>query len=160
MIPRRGMRDMFRFYRQSSGGTLTDIAVYRKIVCGFIRFLISKLFSGYDIYLSADRSLGVLAVRGKKVRPRLSEDGKSIMNLAPDWGTTKKLWATDPVAKANKQVIYHFNEHTNGIKYRIRWYREGMYLTNKFLYDLFIARPTKRAISKLICEGREFLVID
>jgi hypothetical protein len=119
-----------------------------------MKFLSSKLLSTGEIIIP--ERLGKLSIFGKKVKIRI-EDGE-IKGLAPDWVKTKELWDSDPVAKQNKQLVYHFNEETNGIRYKFAWSKNRVLVSNKTLYNLKMTRSNKRGLSKLVREGREYLI--
>ena len=87
------------------------------------------------------------------------EDGE-IKGLAPDWVKTKQLWDSDTEAKENKQLVYHFNEETNGIRYKFSWSKNRVLVSNKTLYNLRMTRSNKRELSKLVREGKEYLIKD
>ena len=102
--------------------------------------------------------LGKLSIFGKKVKVRI-EDGE-IKGLAPDWVKTKELWESDSTAKERKQLVYHFNEDTNGIRYKFSWSKNRVLVSNKTLYTLRMTRTNKRELSKLVREGKEYLIKD
>ena len=79
--------------------------------------------------------------------------------MAPDWVKTKELWESDKEAKKNKQLVYHFNEETNGIRYKFAWSKNRVLVSNKTLYNLRMTRSNKRELSKLVREGKEYLIV-
>ena len=120
-----------------------------------MKFLILKLLSTGEIILP--ERLGRLSIFGKKVNVRI-ENGE-IKGLAPDWVKTKQLWDSDEEAKNNKQLVYHFNEETNGIRYKFSWSKNRVLVSNKTLYNLRMTRSNKRELSKLVREGKEYLIV-
>ena len=132
----------------------TDVNTYIAIINGFMKFFTAKLFDTGGVMLP--ERLGNLQIVGRKVKVKI-EDGE-IKGLAPDWANTKKLWKEDEEAKANKQLVYHFNEHTNYVRYRLFWSKARALVTNKTLYSLVLTRTNKRAVSKLIKAGKEYLI--
>lgn len=114
-----------------------------------------KIMDGDTIDLPAN--MGYMHIRGKKIIPRIDERG-NLINLAPDWVTTKKLWSENPEAKAKKTLIYHFNEHTAGIRYRIEWNNGMCGVVNKILYSFQPSRENKRKAWKSIINGKEYYV--
>jgi hypothetical protein len=147
------IRDSYKLYKETVDNPV-DIKIYISIVNGFMKFLIRRLFEKGELLLP--ERLGKLFIIGKKVNVKI-QDGK-IKGLAPDWASTKELWESDPEAKANKVLIYHFNEETNGIRYKIFWSKERVLVPNKTLYNLRMTRKNKRTISKIIKSGKEFLI--
>lgn len=148
------IRDSYKHYKVNSDEPV-EIKVYLDIVHGFIKFLISQLFQGEVVALPA--RLGTLEVIGRKVKPKLDSDGK-ITNLAPDWKGTKELWEVCEECKENKQIVYHFNEHTNGVRYKIHWSKNKVIVKNKILYSLVFSRANKRELNRLINSGKEYLI--
>lgn len=131
-----------------------DIKTYMLIVKGYLKFLIQRLFDKGEI--SIPEKLGILKVIGKKVKVRV-EDGV-IKGLAPDWVKTKELWKQDPEAKDRKQLVYHFNEDSNGIRYKFHWSTNRVLVANKTLYNLRLTRTNKRDLSNKIKQGKEYLI--
>ena len=146
-------RDSYIVYKNMSVNPI-NISQYVQIINHFMKFLSSKLLSTGEIILP-DR-LGRLSIFGKKVNVRI-EDGE-IKGLAPDWVKTKQLWDSDEEAKNNKQLVYHFNEETNGIRYKFAWSKNRVLVSNKTLYNLRMTRSNKRELSRLVREGKEYLI--
>ena len=146
-------RDSYVVYKNMSDNPI-NISEYVQIINQFMKFLILKLLSTGEIILP--ERLGRLSIFGKKVNVRI-EDGE-IKGLAPDWVKTKQLWDSDEEAKNNKQLVYHFNEETNGIRYKFAWSKNRVLVSNKTLYNLRMTRSNKRELSKLVREGKEYLI--
>ena len=148
-------RDSYVVYKNMSVNPI-NISQYVQIINHFMKFLSSKLLSTGEINIP--ERLGKLSIFGKKVNVRI-EDGE-IKGLAPDWVKTKELWDSDLIAKQNKQLVYHFNEETNGIRYKFSWSKNRVLVSNKTLYNLRMTRSNKRELSKLVREGKEYLIKD
>ena len=148
-------RDSYVVYKNMSVNPI-NISQYVQIINHFMKFLSSKLLSTGEINIP--ERLGKLSIFGKKVNVRI-EDGE-IKGLAPDWVKTKELWDSDLIAKQNKQLVYHFNEETNGIRYKFSWSKNRVLVSNKTLYNLRMTRTNKRALSNLVKEGKEYLIKD
>lgn len=146
------LRDSYRFYQKHSEHVV-DIKVYIGIILDFLKFLVQKIHEGKDVKLPCE--LGTLGIRGRKVRPRLDKDG-SILGLAPDWVKTKALWERNEKAKEAKTLVYHFNEHSNGFRYKLVWFKSGMKFKNKSVYSFKLSRKNKRIINKLVKQGVEY----
>ena len=159
-MEKKNLRDSYKFYKQTAEHEKVDIKIYLSIVLGFIKCLMGKVFEGYDVNLSSNNSLGTIGIRGTKVKPKISKNGK-IMGLAPDWVKTNELWNNNPEAKQNKELIFCMNEHTNGIRYRINWFKRGITSTNGYLYSLIFTKGpsgNKRKVRDLVISGKEYLV--
>lgn len=146
------LRESYKHYQKHTEDYVS-IKVYLQITLGFIQFLMRKICDGKDIKLPSE--LGILGVRGKKVKPRLDEQG-NIVGLAPDWVGTKVLWDQNSEAKNQRQLLYHFNEHSAGFRYKVVWFKKGFKFKNKSVYSIKLSRANKRAISDLIKQGKEY----
>ena len=148
------INDSYVVYKNISNDPV-DKSIYLQITNQFMKFLSSKLLSQGEINIP--ERLGKLSIYGKKVKVKV-EDGQ-IKGLAPDWVKTKELWESDKEAKNKKQLVYHFNEETNGIRYKYVWSKNRVLVSNKTLYNLRMTRTNKRELSKLVKEGKEYLII-
>lgn len=162
MIKTVCIRDSYTFYKKFYNESIPDcdyragLPVYIEIVNGLMQYIMKKVFDGFDVRLGA--KLGILMIRGQKIKPVIDKDGE-IKGIAPNWGETKKLQAIDPIAKENKTIVYCFNEHSNGIKYRLLWNQEGVIIENKTLYGMSFSRWNRRELSRLITkENKEYLM--
>ena len=149
------INDSYVVYKNISNDPV-DKSIYLQITNQFMKFLSSKLLSQGEINIP--ERLGKLSIYGKKVKVKV-EDGQ-IKGLAPDWVKTKELWESDEEAKNKKQLVYHFNEETNGIRYKFAWSKNRVLVSNKTLYNLRMTRSNKRELSKLVREGKEYLIKD
>jgi hypothetical protein len=148
-------RDSYIVYKNMSDNPI-NITQYVQIINQFMKFLINKLFEKGQVTLP--EKLGTLQIIGKKVKVKI-EDGQ-IKGLAPDWVKTKELWESDEEAKNNKQLVYHFNEQTNGIRYRFFWSKNRVLVSNKTLYNIKMTRTNKRTLSQLVKNGKEYIIKD
>jgi len=147
------IRDSYVIYKHSSNNPI-DIKMFVSIVNSFMKFLSRKLLGTGSIGIP--EKLGNVNIIGKKVKVRM-EDGE-IKGLAPDWVKTKELWAQDEEAKNRKQLVYHFNEQTNGIRYKFFWSKNRVLVSNKTLYNLKLTRTNKRELSQLVKNGKEYII--
>ena len=148
------INDSYVVYKNISNDPV-DKSIYLQITNQFMKFLSFKLLSQGEINIP--ERLGKLSIYGKKVKVKV-EDGQ-IKGLAPDWVKTKELWESDKEAKNKKQLLYHFNEETNGIRYKYVWSKNRVLVSNKTLYNLRMTRTNKRELSKLVKEGKEYLIV-
>lgn len=147
------IRDSYTDYQAESQDPV-DIQTYISIANGFMKFLMRNFFLKGE--LSMPERLGILQIVGKKVKIKIEDGG--IKGLAPDWKETKKLWETDDKAKSEKKLVYHFNEHTNGVRYKMHWYKSRVLVSNKTLYNLVFTRTNKRIMASLVQQGKEYLI--
>lgn len=167
MIETVNTRDSYKMYkakvvaaninREDQLVTL-PVKEYIYIVNGFFKFLIGKVLAGKIVRLPIN--MGTLRIVGTKVKPRLNDKG-NIEGLAPSWGKTWELWNRKPEAKENKEVVFCFNEHSNGLRFRYIWSKKSVALKNKTVYALKMSRPNKRAVYKIAHEngGANFLIV-
>lgn len=146
------LRDSYKFYQKQTENPI-DIKTYMSIVLGFLKFLMAKVIDGKDVKLPCE--LGIIGIRGRRQRPRLDEEG-NIVGLPPDWVGTKKLWEENPEAKKRGQLLYHFNEHSGGFRYKIVWFKKGFKFRNKSVYSIKFSRNNRRTVSGLIKGGKEY----
>lgn len=146
------LRDSYRFYQKNSE-SVVSIKIYIDIILAFLKFLVQKIHEGRDIKLPCE--LGTLGIRGRKVKPKLDDNGE-ITGLAPDWVKTKALWARNPKAKEEKRLVYHFNEHSNGFRYKLVWFKKGVKFKHKSVYSFKFSRSNKRKINALVKQGKEY----
>jgi hypothetical protein len=125
------------------------------IIEGFMKFISAKIIDGEMVILPVNS--GRIEVIGKKIKPRTLEDG-TLIGVAPDWVGTKKLWDSNPEAKKNKTLVYHFNEHSNGIRYKIHWFKLKSGVMHKGLYSFYPTRSNSRAIWKAIMSNKEYRI--
>lgn len=146
-------RDSYKLYKKNTKKPICE-KDYITITNNFFKFISNELLVKGVIILP--ERLGILRVIGTKTPIRI-EDG-DIKGLAPDWKKTKELWGKDTESKNKKKLIYHFNEDTNGIRYRFFWGTNKVYVENKSLYVLKMTRTIKRALVKSIRNGTEYLI--
>ena len=146
------IRSSFALYKTSVTDVIDD-KLFVTINNEFNKFLLQKVYDGEEITLPA--RLGTLCVIGRKTKFRIGEDGKP-KNLAPDWVSTKKLWDSNEKAKEEKKLLYHLNLHTNGTIYKYLWSKRNMIVENKIVYSLKMTRANKRAVNKLILQGKQY----
>jgi hypothetical protein len=161
------MRDGYKFYKDNYENPV-DCKTYLEIVCGLMKFMMSKVRDGFDVKMGA--RLGALGVRGSKIEPVIAENGE-IRGIAPSWHKTKEYWKECAqklgisveeyvriTPRSEKKVIYCFNEHSNFIKYKMVWYKANVLAKNNTYYGLGFSKYNKRALSALIKDGKEYLV--
>lgn len=149
-------RETYKQYRKDNSEHV-DIKTYLHVFQLFIKFMMIKLLDGHDVILPA--RLGILGIRGSKVKPRIDENGE-VKGLAPNWKETKELWDSNPEAKEKKELVYCFNEHTNGYRYKLVWFKKNYIFVNKNVYSFKLSRENKRDMMRKIKEGKEYITIN
>lgn len=156
MIEKVNIQDSYKFYKEKSQFPTVSLKIYMKITTGFMKFLANKILDGFQVQLSNAHSLGVLAAVGRKPTIRIKEDG-TIRGLAVNWKETNLLWASNPELRGT-DFVYYTNDHTNGVKYNLVWWKTDMKIGNKYLYSFTFCKPMKRALSEKLFQGKEYLV--
>lgn len=150
------VKDSYKLHRTLTKRPLTSV-LYCKIAHTFMKFIMTKIFDGEIVRLPAN--MGSIGVRGQRLTPTIGEDGY-VKGLPIDWGQTRKLWERCLECKEKKQLVFHFNEHSNGVMYKIFWSTKDVILSNKSAYSLnFFKRTSKGGkLAKRIREGQEYYV--
>ena len=146
-------KDSYIVYKMMSDNPVS-ISDYLKIVNGYFKYIMILILDGKEITLPL--GMGNIYVKATQEKPKIV-DGE-IRGLAPDWVATKKLWADNPEAGRAKKLIYCTNEHTNGLRYAIKWMKKTVVVENITFYSLRFSKPNKVQLSKLIKSGKEYLV--
>lgn len=146
----------YKNYRASGGGVEIDRLEYCRIISDFNKHLMNLVLEGNEVKLP--ERLGSIEVKGRIVVTKFDEELGRISNQQPDYGETNKLWARCPECKERKQMVYHENEHSNGARYKFFWSKERMLVDHKLFYTMVFTRTNKRAVSKLIKEGKEYYI--
>ena len=143
----------YNLYKQTTEDPVSK-SLYSEICRDYLKFLSARLL--LDGQVKLPERLGTVEVQGKLSKFRV-ENGQ-IRGLPPDWGATRKLWAENPQAKEEKRVLFHFNEETNGIRYKFHWSKTGVVTPNKYLYNFKACRTNSRELAKLIKLGKEYKI--
>ncbi|MDB4285894.1 hypothetical protein N9933_01170 [bacterium] len=145
-------RDTYKRYKKFSKKPVS-IKEYLDINSLFIKYMISNVLNGESI--SLPERFGTLSIVGKKTKIKFDEFNRP-KGLAPDWKRTKRLWAKNEEAKEKKQLVFHTNDHSDGIRYKFLWSKKRMFIKNKTLYSLILTRANKRAVAKNVKNGQEY----
>lgn len=80
--------------------------------------------------------LGTFSISKKKSKKIVTHNGKEYVNLAVDWMKSKKLG----------KKIYLLNAHTDGYRYKWRWFIKD---ARFFQYDIWVFKPARTSSRKL-----------
>jgi hypothetical protein len=150
----KSIKDSYQQYKEKSEAPVS-LKEYLLIAAEFNQFLISQVLKGKEVTLPSN--MGTLAIIGRKTKIKF-EEGK-VLGLAPDWVRTKQYWLDNPKAKAKKKILFHENNHTDGVRYKFLWSKKRVLVPNKTMYALRLTRANKRAVSKKITEGAQYKTI-
>lgn len=147
----------FQVYKQlEKKGRAVSLKTYRAILDDFAKYMCDVLVE--EGVINLPERLGVLRIVGKKKIPKI-KDGK-VSNMLIDWNGTFKLWKEDDEARENKQFIYFFNEHTNGVFYSARWYNRTVPLKNKFYYRFKMVPTLRKKLYNAIMNGKKYIIVN
>jgi len=144
--------DSYQYYRKNGTPPLVSRAKYSRLANSYYTFLMEKMIEGKEVSLPAD--LGTLEVVGK--RPKATKDGK-LKYFPIDWKNTNVLWDKKPELRGVKFIRFA-NEHSDFIKYKIRW-RGGATILFKRFYTFVSSRGVnsiRRKVHLGILAGIEY----
>jgi len=146
----------YKYYRKNYNNTVSDRQLYLDIVHSYLSFMKDSILDGNEILLGA--GLGPVAIVGKRKIPKVNKNGRI---LAPvDWGETNKLWARDEEARAKKTRVFHFNEHSDFIKYNYVWSKgKDKPIKNISYYSLTFMWHNRRGVAeKVKAQNKEYQI--
>ena len=129
--------------------------VYTDVMKDFLAYLGDTLIETGKVVLP--KKMGNIEIEGSPQKISYDEEGH-LKGLSIDWKATRELWNEDEEAGKNKQYIYHLNENTNGIKYKIKWFKTKMFALNKAHYNFIMNRSIKRRVAAAIKGGKEYKI--
>jgi hypothetical protein len=138
------IRETYKIYKTTVENPV-NVNTYLTIFYRFINFFVDQIMNGNIV--SLPDSLGQLGILGSKITPKVEKDG-TIIGLSPNWKKTK----------GKEKISYNFNDHTNGVRYKITWLKRNMSVYNKHLYSFKLSRTNKRKIWKNILSGKEYII--
>lgn len=150
-----GMREIYRQYRKENLNAPVLLPQFAKIVSGYGKFLTQKLLDGNTV--SLPERMGQLEFLGRKVKPSLDENGQ-VKGLSVNWKATNELWNGCEECKERKDKIYYFNEHTHGIRYRLKWSKKKVFVSGKEYYSFKLSFSNRKLFKQAILDGGEWPV--
>jgi hypothetical protein len=137
-------RETFKLYRKEVKSPV-NINTYLTIFYQFVNFIMDKIMDGQIVTLPA--GLGQLGILGRKITPKVDDEG-NIIGLSPNWRRTK----------GKEKILYNFNEHSNGVRYKLTWFKKNMRISYKDLYSFKLSKTNKRKIWRNILAGKEYII--
>ena len=147
------IRDSYKLYKDKENPVL-DIKDYISICNNYNKFLMNKVFEGFEVTIPS--RLGTLQILGTKQKIEFRENGEP--KLPPDWKKTKELWDRCPECKEKGQRVFHTNDHTGGVRYRLAWSKKRVLTKNKSFYSFRLTRTNKREIYTKVLNGKEYFI--
>jgi hypothetical protein len=145
-----GMRYFYDQYKKANKASTLTQKRFTGIWKDYVDSMMTKVIeSKYDFKMQA--ALGSIYVVSKKIEFKFDENGDLIRKgFRVDWKATNDMWDNDPVTKKNKQVIYHFNEHSSRRNFRWYWDKRLCRVINQAFYMFYPSRVWKRKLAKWI----------
>jgi hypothetical protein len=150
----RTIRTSFLFYKKNIEKP-KDSKTYIAIANGYMQFIMDQVTEGHEVVLPA--KMGSLEIVGRRGTIKINPE-TGLRSLPPNWPATKALWAINSQAKVERKIVYHLNEESSGLIYKVHWSKRNILVENKRLYSLRIARTPKRVISQAIKLGKEYII--
>jgi hypothetical protein len=149
-----GTREGIKFYKSETKNPVSD-KEFRDISNKFNVFILDKVIDGEIVKLP--ERIGTLRVTGRKLKPRINKETGNVEGLSPDWKSTRELWKKCPECRINKQLVFHFNEQTDGLRYSFKWSKTGVFINNRDFYSLKMARSAKDKFKTVLKAGKEYI---
>ncbi len=142
----KNIRDSYKEYKKKNKENAVPLKDYISLCNNYNKFLMEEVFKGYEVTLPM--KLGTFQIIGKKQDLKFHENGEP--NLPPDWKKTKELWDKCPECKEKKQRVFHTNDHTQGVRYKLHWSKKRVLIRNKSLFSFRLTRDNKRTIHTML----------
>lgn len=145
-----GLWESYKKYKKENKNSKIDRKTYVNICHDFNKVISQKIIKESFEFKLPFR-LGYLRIKSFKIEPKIVNGKLDKNKLAPDWDTTWKYWHKiypDKTRKeikliANKKLIYHLNEHTDG--YTMKWYWDKRFSCFKN-QSVYLFKPVKGGI--------------
>lgn len=151
-----GNCNYYRFYKSryiNTNPKLYNVSskLYLQILSEFNEMLVQVMLDE-NIDYKLPYNLGTIGIR--KYKPKFkTENGKIIANKLPiDPIETRKLWESNPDAKARKIYVRFNNKHSEGFVFKLYWAKSKALFKNKTIYTMSFKRSFKRMLAQRIKE--------
>ena len=151
------IREAYRQYNKDYRGTdwHVDTKTFLHIISDFMKYMFQRILEGHDV--SVPNHLGVLSIRGRKMNPQPVKNQNYLRGIPPDWSKIKKLKEQG----IERPQAYHHNYHTDGIVYRLFWFKQNHIFKNARVYSFKLCRANKRLIAhKIKSELKEYQLLN
>jgi hypothetical protein len=151
------IQDSYGSYSLNAKKKLIKRTDYSKVVQKVFLEIINKMTeTGYNFIMPF--ALGSIYIQKRRIKIDTSKDEHhfrhSIRRHPVNRLATKKLWETNPEAKARKQLVRFTNEHTEGYYFKYKWTKtravKGITMW-KFSPSIVVA---KKKLGKVIKSGK------
>lgn len=146
-----GMADAYKYYKQHYDNK-TDITqrefslIFKEVM---ERMMFKIIFENFEMKLPAD--VGNLRIKKIPIKIRFNPDGSlCTKGLRVDWKSTKDLWAVDEESKEKKQLVFHFNEHTDRYNLKFFYDKRTSQMKNQTAYQFKVMRKWSRLLNEAV----------
>lgn len=149
-----GFKEFYKYYKNVTNNFI-DKKICKELLKEYNEKMLKLvIYEGYDHSLRP--RLGSIRIKKFDNSLRLNKEGEIENKLRPDWGKTRKRWVElygnisgeELKEIKNKPIIYHLNEHTDGIVLKWYWDKVTCTIINQSAYKLEILRLVKREAAK------------
>ena len=112
---------------------IVDYNTFRHIASDYLKWIMDEILDRSKEVKLPGKMGSVLVIKRRPFRINRR-------NFNVDFKTTNELGKT----------VLHFNEHSDGFRYRFRWRVRDVILKNKSLYEMVMSRDNKRRLAYII----------
>lgn len=146
-----GLQQAYEYYKKNYNNkynlTKREYSVIFREVAERLMFRI--IFENFELKLPHD--VGSILIKKTKIKIQFNEDGTLChKGLRADWKSTKDLWAADEDAKNKKQIVYHFNEHTDRYNLKFAYDKRTSKMKNQSAYKFKPCRKWSRLLNEAV----------
>ena len=153
-----GLGDVFKYYEEKFGNKYNVSSRNFVQTCAKLNQAVVNMmiYDKREFYFPAN--LGGWRIKRRKTKFKLDDSGElKTTNLPVDYQATKKLWAEDPKAKKEKRLIFIFNDHTDGYRFRFWWDKSTCRVKNQSRYYIKPSRYNSRLLAKAVKDPSQTL---
>lgn len=146
-----GLGDVYKFFVEKYGNSYNIksfdfIQTCHKLNAEVVRLMI---FDKREFFIPAN--LGGWRIKRRKTKFRLDKNGDlKTTHLPVDYQATKALWNNDPKAKKDKRLVFIFNDHTDGYRFKFWWDKRTSRVRNQSAYYIKPSRANSRLLAKAV----------
>jgi hypothetical protein len=141
------LKELFKYYKSTVKNSV-NYAIFVLVIKKFNLLFAKKLYEG--AMLKLPNRLGEIYIIQYKPKFKFDEKGE-LTNKGQckmiDYKATKELWKNHPEL-AHKQRVFYVNEHTDGLKLKIKWWPGSVKNIN--IYNFAPAKSLRRNLAKYI----------
>lgn len=154
----KGMYDAYLFYRKYvEDHNIPEHQIIDRQTFGRVIRMVHEHLMHHVLYEAGSFKMpaGLPLIRIKKYKRRIKfkEDGKiDGSSMAPNWPKTMELWEKSPVAKKQKKIVYHINDHTDGHSAMVWMDKYRSRVPNIYPYQFRACRAINRKLAAILLD--------